>query len=341
MVGAISLSIGICILTCGCRQEFSEPSRAHYFDATTLTIDGSSTVFPIVEAIAEDFAHDHPGSNPTVNKSGTGSGFQKFERGEIDIATASRPIQPEEDAALKSKAIDYIEIPIAYDGVSIIVNPENDWVDSLTTLELKRAWNQQSLVTYWSDIRPNFPHEKIVFHSPTDNHGTYEYFTETINRKRDDLREDCQKDQEPNTIIQAIAGEKYAIGYAGFNYYEQNRDKVRVVPVDAGRGPITPSADTIASGAYAPLSRPLFLYVSKRSYDLKPQVKAFVQFALGGVGDKDVRESSYVGLPKELHDAVVARVLAEQTGTVFAHLAPGARLVDLYSKAGQGKGNRE
>ena len=297
-----------------------------------VSIDGSTTVYPIVQAMAEDFKAAHSDYSPSVNKSGTGSGFQKFSRGEIDIAAASRPIDATEDQELKQKGIDYIEIPIAYDGVSVVVNPKNSWVDHLTLKELRNAWSSGSSVKQWSDIRSSFPNQTISFHGPTDNHGTYEYFTEAVNGKKNDLRPDCQKDQEYNSIIQAVAGDIDSMAYVGFNYYDQNRDKVKIVPIDSGAGAIVPSAETIANGVYAPLSRPLFLYVSKRAYDRKVQVRAFVQFALSEAGDADVKESSYVVLPRELHAAIMKHVQLEKTGTLFSHTAPGAKLINLYNR---------
>jgi phosphate transport system substrate-binding protein len=298
-----------------------------------VSIDGSTTVYPIVQAMAEDFKAAHPEYSPAVNKSGTGSGFQKFTRSEIDVAAASRPIDATEDAELKQKGIEYIEIPIAYDGVSVVVNPKNNWVSSLTLKELRNAWRSESAVKLWSDIRPSFPGQPITFHGPTDNHGTYEYFTEAVNGKKNDIRSDCQKDQEYNSIIQAVAGDVNSMAYVGFNYYDQNRDKVKIVSVDSGNGPVAPSAETIADGAYAPLSRPLFLYVNKRAYDRKVQVKAFVQFALSQAGETDVKESSYVVLPADLHEAILRHVQAETTGTLFAQAAPGTKLIDLYKKS--------
>jgi len=331
----VFLSIGLAGFGCGSGNTTIAPlgEKVTAYDDGSLTIDGSTTVFPVVQAMGEDFHEDNPSYSVTINKSGTGSGLQKFERGEIDIAAASRPIDPKEDADLKAKGIDYIEVPIAYDGISVVVNPENSWVDSLTISELRHAWNLTSGVKLWSDIRPSFPKEKITFHGPTDNHGTYEYFTEAIDGKKGDIREDCQKDQEYNSIIQAIAGDRGAIGYVGFNYYDQNRDKVKIVPIDAGKSPVVPSTETIANGTYAPLSRPLFLYISKVGYDTKPQVKAFVQFALSVKGENDVKESSYVVLPKELRDAIARHLAAETTGTLFSGATPGTKLSDLYTKA--------
>ena len=325
-LGTAAVAVGIVLAGCGGGNG----------TGGSLAIDGSTTVFPIAEVLAEDFSKENPSAFSTVNGSGTGSGFQKFQRGEIDIAAASRPIEPKEDAALRAKGIEYIEVPIAYDGISVVVNPENAWIDKLTVAELKKAWNSNSAVQLWSDIRAGFPSEKIAFHGPTDNHGTYEYFTTAIDGKNGDIREDCQKDQEYPPIIQAVAGDRDAIAYVGFNYYDQNRDKVKVVPIDSGRGPMVPTTETISNGTYTPLSRPLFLYVSKKSYDSKPEVKAFIQFALSPKGESDVKESSYVVLPKELHDAVARHVAAEKTGTLFKGFKPGTKLTDLYEKAGGG-----
>lgn len=332
---AVALAVGFALGGCATDKPSSNSISAPGADpvnAGALTIDGSTTIFPVVQAMAEDFGKDNPSASPTVNGSGTGSGFQKFERGELDITAASRPIEPNEDKALTSSGIEYIEIPIGYDGVSIVVNPGNTWVESLKLSELKRAWNSKSTVQYWSDIRPTFPKERIVFHSPTDNHGTFEYFTTAIDGKDFDIREDCQRDQEYTPMIQAVAGDKNAIAYVGFNYFDQNRDKVKVVSVDSGQGPVAPSRETIANGTYTPLSRPLFLYVNKKSYDTKPQVKAFVRFALSAKGEVDVKESSYVVFPKEIHDAIVKHVDNEKTGTLFAGFKPGTKLSDLYGK---------
>lgn len=282
--------------------------------------------------MGEDFAGVYPDVKVTVNRSGTGSGFQKFLRADIDIAAASRSIDPNEDAALRAKHIAYIEIPIAYDGVSVIVNPQNTWADKLTLSELARAWTSRSTVRYWSDIRPSFPRERVSFYGPTDNHGTYEYFTEAIMRRKNDLREDCQKNQEYNAVIQAVSTDKDALAYVGFNYFDENKQKVRAVPIDSGNGGVEPSSETIANGSYSPLSRPLFLYVSKRSYDTKPQVKAFVWFVLGDRGEQAIADSKYVSLPKALRANVAQNVMAEKTGTFFASVRPGSRLDDLYSR---------
>jgi phosphate transport system substrate-binding protein len=302
-------------------------------DAATLNIDGSTTVYPIVNAMGEDFGAANSDVKVVVNKAGTGSGFQKFERGEIDIATASRPIKDEEDKALTAKGADYIEVPIAFDGVSIVVNPQNTWVTNMTVDELKKAWAPDSTVKMWSDINPAFPKEKINFYGPSENHGTYEYFTEAVVGKKNAIRSDYQPNQEYTAVIQAVSSDKNGIGYVGFNYYDTNKDKVKAVTVNG----VAPTADTILGGTYTPLSRPLFIYVSKKALADKPAVKKFVDFALSDEGLGAVSEAKYVPLPKEAYDLVRKRVEAGTAGSVFMSAAPGMKIQDVLAKESAGK----
>jgi phosphate transport system substrate-binding protein len=303
----------------------------------SITIDGSSTVWPIVSIMGEDFGDNNKGVTVTVNKSGTGSGFQKFARGETDIATASRPIKDEEIESLKKANLEFIEIPIAYDGVSLIVSPQNNWVDKLTVDELNKAWAADSTVKMWSDIRPTFPKQKINFYGPTDNHGTYEYFTEAINKKKDAIRKDYQANQEYPAIVSAVAADQNGIAYVGYNYFAENQNKVKAVPVDAGSGAITPNGETISNGTYAPLSRPLFIYVSKKAYDSKPAVKAFVEYAIGTEGVGAVTEAKFVQLPQDALDAVKTHVTAGKTGTLFQSVKPGMSIAQVLTSAGATK----
>lgn len=294
----------------------------------SVTLDGSSTVFPIANVMGEDFMDANGGVKVTVNKSGTGSGMQKFSRGEIDIATASRPIEQKEVDALKAANIDFIEIPIAYDGVSVIVNKANP-VAKLTPAQLKSAWSTAATVNDWTGL--GGPAGKIAFYGPSDNHGTYEYFTEAIDGKKGDIRKDYQANQDYNVVVQSVAGDKNGIGYVGFNYYIENQDKVKAVPIDAGKGPIAPSEATIADGTYAPLSRPLFLYVSKKAYD-RPEVKAFVDFAIGDGGLKAVKEAKYVPLPADALASVKKHVADGKTGSLFIDAKPGDSVTTLLGK---------
>lgn len=294
----------------------------------SVSIDGSTTVYPIVNIMAEDFGKANEGVKVDVTKSGTGSGFKKFIDGTIDICTASRTIEDKEDAELKTKGLEYFEVPIAYDGVSVIVNPANTFVDKMTVDELKKAWAPDSTVKTWADIRAGWPAEPITFNGPTDNHGTYEYFTEKIVGKKNQIRKEYTSNQEYNAIMAAVEGDKNAIGYVGYSYYIESKDKVKIVPVDG----IVPSEETIANGTYKPLSRVLFLYVSKKAYDSKPEVKKFVDYALGeGLGA--VSESKYVDLPKEVIDLVKERISGGKTGSIFAKAEAGKTTADILKAA--------
>lgn len=295
--------------------------------AGALTLDGSTTVFPIVSLMGEDYGTKNSNVKVTVNKSGTGSGFQKFERGEIDICAASRPIKDDEDQALKAKGIDYVELPIAFDGVSIVVNQQNTWASNVTIDQLKKAWAPGSTVKMWSDIDPSFPKEKINFYGPSDNHGTYEYFTEAVCGKKGAMRADYQPNQEYTAIIQSVAGDKDGIAYVGFNYYDQNKDKVKALTV----GGVGPTSQTILDGTYTPLSRPLFIYVAKKSLD-KPEIKGFVEYALSEEGLAAVTDAKYVQLPKEAYEQVRKRATDGVAGSVFKDAKPGMKIGEVLAK---------
>ncbi len=292
-----------------------------------LTIDGSTTVFPIVSILGEDFGKENSGVKVTVNKSGTGSGFKKFMEGKLDIATASRPIKDDEAKSLAEKNIEYVEIPVAYDGLTVIVNPENKWATDITPEELKTAWNKDSKVTTWDQINAKFPKEKITFYGPTDNHGTYEYFTEAINGKKNEIRKEYQPNQEFTAIITAVAGDKSAMAFIAYNYYAESNGKVKALTVSG----INPEEKTIADGTYRPLSRPLFIYVNKASMG-RPEVKAFVDFALGDKGKAAVTESKYVLLDDDVMTQIKAHVAAGTAGTMMKDFKPGMKLSEVYVK---------
>jgi phosphate transport system substrate-binding protein len=284
----------------------------------SVNIDGSTTVYPIAQIMGEDFGGANSGVKVSVNKAGTGSGFQKFMRGEIDIATASRPIEDKEIEEAKKAGIEYVEVPIAFDGVTVIVNPANSYAVDWTPELLKKAWMDGSTVSKWSDLNPQWPGEAIQFHGPTENHGTYEYFTEAVNGKKNSIRRGYQPDQEYTSIVQAVAGEKNAIGFVGFNYYEENKDKVKAAKI-AG---IEPSADSILSGSYK-LSRPLFLYVSKKAY-ARPEVKAFLDYALSDEGLAAVEEAKYVKLPAEMYGKIREHTTAGTAGSGWLEFGEAA-----------------
>jgi phosphate transport system substrate-binding protein len=257
-----------------------------------VTIDGSSTVYPITEAVAEEFQKANSGVKVTVAFAGTGGGFKKFCNGETDMNDASRPIKDEEKSACAAKSIDYAELQVAIDGLSVLVNPQNTWVDCLTTAELRKIWDEGSTVKTWADVRAGFPAEPIKLFGPGADSGTFDYFTEVINGKAKKSRSDYTQSEDDNALVTGISGDKDALGYFGFAYFEENKDKLKLVGVDSGKGCITPSNETISNGTYAPLSRPLFLYPSKQALK-RPEFAAFVQYYLDNV-NQFVDEVGYI-----------------------------------------------
>jgi len=246
-----------------------------------ITIDGSSTVAPISKAVAEDFAKSNPGVKVPVGTSGTGGGFKKFCSGDIDISDASRPIKKAEAEACQKAGVEFIELPIAVDGLSVVVNKENTWAKCLTVAELKKMWepDAEGKVTNWNQIRPDFPSEPIALFGPGADSGTFDYFTEAVNGKSKVIRKDYQPSEDDNIIVKGIQGGKGSLGFFGVAYFEENAKTLNAVEVDGGKGCVSPTADNINSGKYSPLSRPLFIYISKKAY-ARPEVKAFADFYL-------------------------------------------------------------
>jgi len=260
-----------------------------------VSLDGSSTVYPISEAIAEEFLTEAPRVRVTVGVSGTGGGFKKFLAGEVDINDASRPISASEKSAAAASGLDYLELPVAYDGLSIVVNPANTWVDHLTVAELQLIWQPGSVVDSWNDIRSDWPDQPIRLYGAGTDSGTFDYFTETINGQTGASRPDYTASEDDNVLVQGIAGDENALGYFGFAYYEENQERLKLVPIDNGSGPVAPNATTINDGSYAPLSRPIYIYLSKRGAQ-KPPVRAFVEFYLE-IAPQIVLEVGYIPLP--------------------------------------------
>lgn len=272
-------------------------------DATSLTgeirIDGSSTVYPITEAIAEEFRIEQPDVKVTIGVSGTGGGFKKFSRGETDINDASRPIKADEAKACEESTIAFIELKIAFDGLAVLVNKENTWVDHFTVEELKKIWEPaaQGTVKKWSEIRAGWPDEEFQLYGPGVASGTYDYFTEVIVGKSGSSRGDYTASEDDNVLVQGIAGDKNAIGFFGLAYYEENKDKLKLVGVNSGGGVILPSFETVKNGTYAPLSRPVFIYVTDVAAK-KPEVIEFVTFYLKNAATL-VQDVGYIPLPDD------------------------------------------
>lgn len=273
----------------------------------TIYVDGSSTVFPIMEAVSEEFASVNPNVKAPVGVSGTGGGFEKFINGETDINNASRPIKDEEKQQLEQKGIEYTEFELAYDGISVVVNKDNDFVDQLTIDELKKIWIENEDITTWADIREGWPDELIDFYSPGTDSGTYDYFDEVI-LDGEQMRKDATLSEDDNILVQGVAGSKYAIGYFGYAYYAENQDKLKVVPIvnESGEA-ITPNLETIQSGKYSPLSRPLYFYVNNQSIKENDIVYEYVKFALENAGTL-AEEVGYVSLPEEKYQEALKKL---------------------------------
>ena len=308
-------------------------------DATqsTVRVDGSSTVFPITEAVAEEFQKEQRTVRVTVGISGTGGGFQKFCRGETDVSDASRPIKPTEIEACTSGGVSFIELPVAYDGLAVVVHTKNDWVDHFTVAELKRLWEPaaERKVTRWNQIRTGWPDREVHLFGAGVDSGTFDYFTEAINGKEKASRGDYTSSEDDNVVVQGVARDQDAIGYFGYAYYEENRDKLKLVPIDDqkddnGKGPIAPSPESVRGGTYRPLSRPLFIYVSQKAL-ARPEVKSFIEFYLAKGRDL-TREVGYVPLADREHALVLQRFSSARTGTMYAQSgAAGAPLEQLLS----------
>lgn len=244
----------------------------------TIEMDGSSTVYPISEAMAEEFGRSTGAQvRVTVGMSGTGGGFKRFCAGETQLSNASRPIKEAEAADCAAAGVEFIELPVAIDGLAVVVNPENTVVECLTTAELKKLWEPGSTVRTWSELRAGLPAETIKLYGPGTNSGTFDYFTEVINGKEDASRGDYSASEDDNVLVQGVAGDRNALGYFGYAYYQENRDKLKAVQVDGGSGCVAPTTESVESGAYQPLSRPLFIYVNKGAL-ARPEVAAFLRF---------------------------------------------------------------
>jgi phosphate transport system substrate-binding protein len=298
-----------------------------------IKIDGSSTVYPITEAVAEEFQKSQK-VKVTVGESGTGGGFKKFCRGEIDISDASRPISQKEIDACKEAGIQYIELPIAFDALTVVVNSKNDWVKTLTVDELKKIWQPGSSVKNWKQVNPAFPDKTMGLYGPGTASGTFDYFTEAINGKSKASRTDYTPSEDDNVLVQGVTGNVGGMAYFGLAYYEENKDKLRAVPVAAKAGSpgVLPSAATVMDGTYQPLSRPIFIYVNATAAAFKPEVKAFVNYYLDNAPTL-VKEVKYVPLTTEDYAAVKEHFKAMKPGTGFGGKNEvGIKVKDLINR---------
>lgn len=265
--------------------------------AGDIRIDGSSTVYPISEAIAEEFQTAYPKVRVSVAFSGTGGGFKKFCNGETDANDASRPIKPAEADACRAKGIEPVELKIVIDALSVVVNPQNDWATCMTVAELKKLWDQGSTVKRWNEIRPEWPNEEIKLFGPGADSGTFDYFTEVINGKAGQSRSDYTQSEDDNTLVLGVEGDKYALGYFGYAYFVENKDRLKDVAIDNGNGCVEASPENVNNGTYTPLARPLFVYPSKAAL-ARPEVATFFRFYLDTV-HQVVGDVGYIALPDD------------------------------------------
>ncbi|MFN2223133.1 MAG: PstS family phosphate ABC transporter substrate-binding protein [Candidatus Promineifilaceae bacterium] len=303
----------LALVLSGCQWEGRETKS----DSTAIiAVDGSSTVFPIAEAVAEEFGKTHK-VRVTIGVSGSGGGFKKFCKQETAVSNASRPIKASEVKLCAENGVEYIELPVAYDGIAVVVHKDADWVDHMTVEELKKLWSPeaQGKITKWNQIRTDWPDKEIHLFGPGVDSGTYDYFTEAIVGKEHSSRGDFTSSEDDNVLVQGIATDPGALGFFGLAYYTENRDKLKVVPIEGGGGPIAPSLQTVGDGSYQPLSRPLFVYVNKQAAERK-EVQAYIAYFLNQ-GRPLVKEVGYIPLPDRAYQLAQERFDRRITGSVF------------------------
>lgn len=306
--------------------------------APVIKIDGSSTVYPITEAVAEEFQKEKRGTaKVTVGISGTGGGFKKFCRGETDIQDASRPILKQEMEVCKQAGVQYIELPVAYDALTVVINPKNNWLKSMTVAELKKIWEpaSQGKITKWNQVNPAWPDAPLKLFGAGSDSGTFDYFTEAVVGKAKSSRGDYTASEDDNVLVQGVSRDVNALGYFGYAYYAENSDKLKAVPIveKAGKPAVSPAFETVMNGTYQPLARPIFIYVNAKSVD-KSEVKEFVEFYLKHAA-KLAKEVKYVPLPDEDYKLVMEAFGKKKLGTGFGGVAEvGVRIKDLLKREG-------
>ena len=304
---------------------------------SVIKMDGSSTVFPIAEAVAEEFQISKHGKvRVTVGIAGTGGGFKRFCRGETDISNASRPILKEEMEACRAAGVKYIELPVAFDALTVVVNPQNTWVKSLSRADLKKMWEPgaQGRVTKWNQVRSDWPAQSLMLFGPGADSGTFDYFTEAVNGKAKASRGDYTASEDDNVLVQGVENNKNALGYFGYAYYTAHKDRLKAVPIDGGKGPIAPSPETVINGSYQPLSRPLFVYVRDTAAQ-RAEVREFVEFFLKEGADL-VKEVGYVPLPADSYRVALEHFNNKKMGSVFGGVPEvGITIEKLLAREGK------
>jgi phosphate transport system substrate-binding protein len=320
------IALSSLMYACGSKQsETANQSADSSSTGGVVAIDGSSTVYPITEAIAEEFGIENAAVKVTIGLSGTGGGFKKFGREEIDIANASRPIKPSEDSTCKANGIEYIELPIAFDGLAVVVHKDNTWLNDITVKELKMIWEPaaQGVITKWNQVRKSWPNEEIHLLGAGTHSGTFDYFTEAIVGKSKACRGDYTASEDDNVLVQGVSTDKNALAFFGIDYYITNKDKLKLVPINDendtnGKGAIEPNEETVKNGTYQPLSRPLFIYINKKSL-AKNEVSMFANYYVSNA-QKLVSEAGYIALTPEIYTLVAERLKAQKAGSAFLGL---------------------
>lgn len=303
--------------------------------AQVVTVDGSSTVFPITEGIAEDFQKANKGLKVTVGVSGTGGGFKKFCRGETDISDASRPILEKEMKACREAGVEYFELPVAFDALTVTINPKNTWLKQATVAELKTIWEPaaQGKVKRWNQVNPAWPDKEMKLFGAGADSGTFDYFTEAIVGKAKSSRGDFTASEDDNVLVQGVAGDVDALGFFGYAYYAENTGRLKALPIveKAGKPAVLPSEKTVKDGSYQPLSRPIFIYVNAKAV-AKPEVKKFVDFYMANVASI-ASEVKYVALPDSVYQANLKHIAQGKKGTVFGgHNEVGVSIEELVNR---------
>ena len=311
-IGAsLAAATALAVFAGACSSPTPTPAPASRLSGT-IEIDGSSTVFPISQAVAEEFRRGQPDVQVNVGVSGTGGGFQRFARGETDISDASRHIKDSEREAAVANGVEFIEMRVGTDGLSVIVHPDNDFVDCLTVEELNSIWKPGSEIDNWSQVRAGFPDQRLRLYGPDTDSGTFDYFTEEVNGEAQVSRSDYTASADDNVLVQGIAGDRGALGYFGYAYYQENEGVLKAVAVDGGSGCVEPDPSTIEDGTYSPLSRPLFIYVNAESL-ARPEVAAFVEYYMDN-GYELTAEVGYVPVSQSIYAANKAAAAAAANG---------------------------
>ena len=303
--------------------------------AQVIKVDGSSTVYPVTEGVAEEFQKAYKGLKVTVGVSGTGGGFKKFCRNEIDIQNASRPILKSEMDLCKAAGVEYYELPVAFDALTVVINPKNTWLKQVTVAELKKMWEPaaQGKVTRWNQVNPTWPDQPIKLFGAGADSGTFDYFTEAIVGKSKSSRGDFTASEDDNVLVQGIAGDVNAIGYFGYAYYAENTSKVKALAIveKEGKPGVLPSESTVLDGTYQPLARPIFIYVKAQSLQ-KPEVQKFVDFYMANAA-KMATEVKYVKLPAAIYKANIEHMAKGKKGTLFGGKNEvGVRIEELVKR---------